>query len=86
MKHCAYVKDAIRYTFVYHDDTYTDGFLADCARLENGRVWALFDRRNSWDQEGVQRDKHPMARFREQIWYLFEVQFHTQAQSRREGV
>ena len=43
------VKDAIRYTFCYPDDRYTDGVYADCERLEDAG-FERYDRRNSWEQ------------------------------------
>jgi hypothetical protein len=70
------VKDAIRYTFCYSDDRYTDGVYADCGRLEDAG-FERYDRRNSWEQaeyKGINsRWQVPGS---EQI---FEVQFHTQA-------
>lgn len=71
----ATIKDAIRYTFCYDDDHYTDGVLADCGRLEHAG-FGFVERRNSWDGEEY---KGINSRWRvpgnEQV---FEVQFHTQ--------
>jgi hypothetical protein len=44
------VKDAIRYTFCYPEDGYSEGVLADCERLE-AEGFGPFDRKNSWDEE-----------------------------------
>ena len=72
----ANVKDAIRYTFVYNEDTYTVGVYADCERLENAG-FGRFDRRNSWDQDEY---KGINSRWRiPGTDQMFEVQFHTQA-------
>lgn len=70
------VKDAIRYTFCYPEDRYSEGVLADCDRLDREGFGRL-DRKNSWNQDEY---KGINSRWRapdgEQ---LFEVQFHTQA-------
>jgi hypothetical protein len=70
------VKDAIRYTFCYPDDRYTEGLLADCERLEDAG-FERYDRRNSWEQleyKGINtRWRVPGS------GQVFEVQFHTQA-------
>jgi hypothetical protein len=70
------VKDAIRYTFCYPEDGYSDGVLADCEWLE-AEGFGPFDRKNSWDEDEY---KGINSRWRaadgEQ---LFEVQFHTRA-------
>lgn len=70
------VKDAIRYTFCYAEDRYTEGVYADCERIENAGFERV-DRRNSWDAEEY---KGINSRWRvpgsEQF---FEVQFHTRA-------
>ena len=71
----AKVKDAIRYTFVYREEHYTEGIRADIARLE--RSFDLVDLRNTWRTEeykGINsRWLVPGSH------QLFEVQFHTQA-------
>ena len=70
------VKDAIRYTFCYSEDHYTEGVYADCERLENGG-FERFDRKNSWAHEEY---KGINSRWRvPEGGQLFEVQFHTQA-------
>ena len=46
----ATIKDAVRYTFRYTDDRYTEGVYADCERLERAGFGHV-DRRNSWDAE-----------------------------------
>jgi hypothetical protein len=69
------VKDAIRYTFCYPEDRYTDGVYADCERLEDAG-FERYDRRNSWDQE-----EYKGINSRWQVpgsGQIFEVQFHTQ--------
>jgi len=72
----ATIKDAIRYTFSYTDEGYTDGVYADCERLESGG-FEFVDRRNSWDAEEY---KGINSRWRVPgQGQLFEVQFHTQA-------
>jgi hypothetical protein len=69
------VKDAIRYTFVYSDDHYTEGVQADTERLATG--FELIDLRNSWpaaEYKGINtRWRVPESR------QIFEVQFHTYA-------
>jgi hypothetical protein len=68
------VKDAIRYTFIYEDDCYTDGVKADLARMENNGFEQV-ERRNSWEGDyykGINSRWHEPATGR-----LFEVQFHT---------
>jgi hypothetical protein len=70
------VKDAIRYTFCYPDDRYTDGVIADCERLEDAG-FERYDRRNSWEQA-----EYKGINSRWQVpgsGQIFEVQFHTQA-------
>ncbi|MGH3244812.1 MAG: hypothetical protein ACRDOI_01150 [Trebonia sp.] len=70
------VKDAIRYTFCYPDDRYTDGVDADCERLEDAG-FERYDRRNSWEQA-----EYKGINSRWQVpgsGQIFEVQFHTQA-------
>ena len=68
------VKDAIRYTFCYPDDRYTDGVYADCERLEDAG-FERYDRRNSWEQA-----EYKGINSRWQVsgsGQIFEVQFHT---------
>jgi hypothetical protein len=70
------VKDAIRYTFCYPDDRYTDGVYADCERLEDAG-FERYDRRNSWEQA-----EYKGINSRWQVsgsGQIFEVQFHTRA-------
>jgi hypothetical protein len=70
------MKDAIRYTFCYPDDRYTDGVCADCDRIENAG-FERYDRRNSWEQAEY---KGINTRWRvPDGGQIFEVQFHTQA-------
>ncbi len=70
------VKDAIRYTFVHREDTYTEGVCADCGRLE-AAGFERVDRKNSW--EGLEY-KGINSRWRvPDTSQVFEVQFHTQA-------
>jgi hypothetical protein len=70
------VKDAIRYTFCYPDDRYTDGVHADCTRLEHAGFERV-DRENSWAKEQY---KGINSRWRvPENGQLFEVQFHTPA-------
>jgi hypothetical protein len=72
----ATIKDAVRYTFCYTDDRYTEGVYADCERLERAGFGHV-DRRNSWDAEEY---KGINSRWRVPgNGQLFEVQFHTQA-------
>jgi hypothetical protein len=70
------IKDAVRYTFCYPEDRYTEGVRADCERLKSaGFEWV--DRENSWAQEQY---KGINSRWRApQHGQLFEVQFHTEA-------
>lgn len=71
-----FMKDAIRYTFCYPDDRYTDGVYADCCRLEEAG-FERYDRRNSWEQA-----EYKGINSRWQVpgsGQIFEVQFHTQA-------
>jgi hypothetical protein len=68
-------KDAIRYTFVYEEEKYTEGVYADCDRLES-EGFEPVDRRNSWTDDQY---KGINGRWRETAsGHLFEVQFHTQ--------
>jgi hypothetical protein len=70
------VKDAIRYTFVYSEDRYTQGVHADCERLEADNFERV-DLKNLWD--GLEY-KGINGRWRVPgTGQLFEVQFHTQA-------
>jgi hypothetical protein len=70
------IKDTIRYTFCYPDDTYAGGVRADCARLKEAG-FDLNDFRNSWTHEEY---KGINSRWRvPENGQLFEVQFHTQA-------
>jgi hypothetical protein len=68
------VKDAIRFTFVYREEQYTDGVLADFSRMRD-RGFEQVEHRNSWmgDQyKGIN------SRWREPVTgQMFEVQFHT---------
>jgi hypothetical protein len=70
------VKDAIRYTFCYPEDRYTEGLYADCQRLDQ---WGFerVDRVSSWpakEYKGINtRWRVPGS------GQLFEVQFHTAA-------
>ena len=69
------VKDAIRYTFVYNEERYTEGVYADCDRLESAGFEPV-DRQNSWKEDQY---KGINGRWREpDSGMLFEVQFHTQ--------
>jgi len=69
------VKDAIRYTFVYNEERYTEGVYADCDRLESAGFEPV-DRQNSWKEDQY---KGINGRWREPgSGMLFEVQFHTQ--------
>jgi hypothetical protein len=69
------VKDAIRYTFVYKEERYTEGVYTDCNRLESAGFKAV-DRQNSWKEDQY---KGINGRWREPAsGMLIEVQFHTQ--------
>jgi hypothetical protein len=69
------VKDAIRYTFVYDEEHYTEGVYSDCDRLESVGFTPV-DRQNSWKEDQY---KGVNGRWREpDSGILFEVQFHTQ--------
>ena len=69
------VKDAIRYTFVYSEERYTEGVYADSNRLESAGFEPV-DRQNSWKEDQY---KGINGRWREPgSGILFEVQFHTQ--------
>jgi hypothetical protein len=70
------VKDAIRYTFCYPDDRYTDGVYTDCVRLEDAG-FERYDRRNSWEQAEYKGTNSRWIVPRS--GQIFEVQFHTQA-------
>jgi hypothetical protein len=70
------IKDAIRYTFCYSEQSYSDGVLGDCERLVEAG-FERFDRRNSWAH-----DEYKGINSRWQVpgsGQLFEVQFHTEA-------
>jgi len=72
----ATVKDAIRYTFCYSDEHYTEGVYRDCDLLEAAGFQRV-ERRNSWEAEQY---KGINSRWRIPLnGQLFEVQFHTQA-------
>ena len=69
------VKDAIRYTFQYAEEHYTEGVYADADRLKSAG-FELVDLRNSWTSEEY---KGINTRWRvPENGQLFEVQFHTQ--------
>jgi hypothetical protein len=69
-------KDAIRYTFIYRDDHYSDGLAADVGRLE-AQGFQQSELRNTWVDE---RYKGINTRWRDpDSGQLFEVQFHTEA-------
>jgi len=71
----ASVKDAIRYTFQYTEQHYTEGVRADIDRLK-ASGFEIFDLRNSWTSEEY---KGINSRWRiPESGQLFEVQFHTQ--------
>ena len=70
----ASVKDAIRYTFEYTEDRYTDGVHADTGRLQAAGFEPV-ELRNSWREEEY---KGVNSRWRvPENGQLFEVQFHT---------
>lgn len=70
------VKDAIRYTFCYSDDSYMTGVRSDTDRLMS-HGFTEVDRRNTWDSsqyKGINSWwQEPYS------GQLFEVQFHTRA-------
>jgi hypothetical protein len=69
------VKDAIRYTFQYTEEHYTEGVYADVDRLKSAG-FELVELRNSW---GCMEYKGINTRWRvPENAQLFEVQFHTQ--------
>ena len=69
------VKDAIRYTFQYSEEHYTEGVYADVDRLK-AAGFELVELRNSW---GCEEYKGINSRWRvPENGQLFEVQFHTQ--------
>jgi hypothetical protein len=71
----ASLKDAIRYTFAYPGDRYSDGVKADVDRLKSSG-FELTELRNSWTNEEY---KGINSRWRAPGGgQLFEVQFHTQ--------
>jgi hypothetical protein len=68
------VKDTIRYTFVYREESYTDGVQADMARMESAGFKHV-ERRNTWIDEQY---KGINSRWRDpDNGQIFEVQFHT---------
>ncbi len=72
----ANVKDAIRYTFLYPDNRYSDGVLVDCQRMR-AAGFELAERRNLWTG-----DQYKGINSRWRVpgdGQMFEVQFHTQA-------
>jgi hypothetical protein len=69
------VKDAIRYTFQYSEDRYTEGVLTDVERLKD--QFEVVDVRNSWSDAEY---KGVNSRWRvSENGQVFEVQFHTAA-------
>jgi hypothetical protein len=71
----AKVKDAIRYTFQYSEDRYTEGVLTDVERLKD--QFEVVDVRNSWSDAEY---KGVNSRWRvSENGQVFEVQFHTAA-------
>jgi hypothetical protein len=74
-KALASVKDAIRFTFQYSEEHYTEGVHADVDRLK-AAAFELVELRNSW---GSEEYKGINSRWRvPENGQLFEVQFHTQ--------
>lgn len=72
----AEVKDAIRYTFGYPEDKYSDGVRADVDRLKQAG-FELSEFRNAWAEPEY---KGINSRWRiPETGQLFEVQFHTEA-------
>lgn len=70
------IKDAIRYTFQYSDEHYSQGVRADFERLKTAGFEPV-DFQNSW---GEAQYKGINSRWRvPENGQLFEVQFHTQA-------
>jgi len=70
------VKDAIRYTFCYPDDLYTQGVHTDWERIKE-EGFEPVERENSWTGEQY---KGINSRWRvPENTQLFEVQFHTEA-------
>jgi hypothetical protein len=69
------VKDAVRFTFVYGEERYAEGFWADVARLQD-KGFEPVERRGTWTEEQY---KGINSRWREpDSGLLFEVQFHTE--------
>jgi hypothetical protein len=69
------VKDAVRYTFQYSEDRYTEGVLTDVERLKD--QFEVVDVRNSWSDAEY---KGVNSRWRvSENGQVFEVQFHTAA-------
>ena len=54
------MKDAIRYTFCYSEDAYTEGVYADCDRLADAG-FELVERRELMGQGAVQRNQQSVA-------------------------
>jgi hypothetical protein len=68
------VKDAIRFTFAYREELYTDGVRADFRRMQDSGFEHV-ERRNSWTDDQY---KGINSRWREPVTgQMFEVQFHT---------
>jgi hypothetical protein len=68
------VPDAMRYTYQFSDERYTDGYWDVCRQLQQGGYEIEFSR-NSWD--GLQY-KGINSRWRHPAGQLIEVQFHTE--------
>jgi hypothetical protein len=74
-KALAPVKDAIRFTFQYSEEHYTEGVHADVDRLK-AAAFELVELRNSW---GSEEYKGINSRWRvPENGQLFEVQYHTE--------
>lgn len=72
----AAIPDAVRFTYVYSETTYTSGTRNDVQRLE-ARGFVQLERRNTWTSDQY---KGINTRWREpESGVIFEVQFHTQA-------
>ena len=71
------VPDAVRFTFVYPDERYTDGVRADLTRLRAEGFELADPVKNSWTDEQY---KGINSRWREsESGQVFELQFHTRA-------